>query len=334
MRIVTVYPNWANVGGAQNVAFRLAVSLNSNEGTEPLVLCEAPERVIDYYLRDGVKYQRVGLSAFLRLEQEDVVLSHDRKWTTLFVFWNAVFRRKLRIIHIAHSVFHNKRLWTCFPPEIVAVSTGVKENLVNYFRCNPNRIKVIHNGLLDAAGGFTAHRDLMKEHQIRILFAGRVCPVKQQLKFVEHLSTHLPEHIQVYFAGDGEDLPTLRQRTQNLSQFHVLGRVNLYEVLPQYDYVCLFSEKEGLPLTLIEGCMFSKPLITNGLASVCDVNHDGVNGFVFPTWSDLVKGLSFISQADSEAYQRLSRASRQIYEVHFTEERMLADYERLIQNQR
>lgn len=50
---------------------------------------------------------------------------------------------------MAHNTFNDFRWFCWFPENIIAVSNGVKENLVNYFRLPENRITVIFNGIKD-----------------------------------------------------------------------------------------------------------------------------------------------------------------------------------------
>lgn len=327
-RIVTLYPNWENIGGAQNIAYKLALHLNEIRGARPLILCDSPDKVIDFYRNGSCDFQAFSLRAIVSLNSDDIILSHHRKLTSFVLTVCRILHKRNRIIHCAHNVFNDKRFFTCLPSEIIAVSSGVKENLVDYFRCKPEQVTVIFNGIKDAAQGFTPPRK--PDGTIRILMAGRLCAVKRQLQLVMSLKDVLTPSTHIYFAGDGKDLPALQAATVGLPQFHVLGNINMNENLPNYDYVLLFSEKEGLGLTLIEGCMFSKPLISNDLTSVCDVNHDGVNGFTYHSWEELATGLAQLPAPGSDRYLEMAIAARNIYEAYFTEDKMLSAYNEYI----
>ena len=159
---------------------------------------------------------------------------------------------------------------------------------------------------------------------------GRICPVKQQVELVRRTKGKLPHGIHFYFAGMGEDENLLRKEIACSTQYHYVGFLNIMENLEKYDYVCLFSQKEGLPLSLIEGLMFGKPLLTNMLPAVLDVNVPGETGFAFPDFEALVNGLGQLPKPGDSEYARLSRSARKRYEEIFTEERMIENYRHVI----
>lgn len=242
-----------------------------------------------------------------------------------------VMGRRLRVVHVAHNTFTDLKRQSLFPDTIIAVSHGVKENLVSYFGVPEERVHVIYNGVDDAYDPQTAV-SRMRDGIIRVLLPGRVCPVKQQLKIVEACMGRLSAHVHIDFAGEGEDLPRLRQLTSGSRQFHCLGLVDLKNYLPHYDYVMLFSQKEGLPLSLIRGGVFCKPQITNNLSVLREINEDKVTGFVFADFDSLVDGLNHLPDPDSEEYCRLAANARAKYERMFTVDRMITAYKQLLSN--
>lgn len=165
---------------------------------------------------------------------------------------------------------------------------------------------------------------------ICILLPGRICAVKQQVKIVEYCKGKLAPHIQIDFASVGDDRERLKQAIKDSSQFHYWGFVSMKDCLSHYDYVLLFSEKEGLRSSLIEGRMFCKPLITNDIHAVLDVNEDKKTGFVYPTFEKLLEGLNQLLLSGSEEYKSLSANTRKKYVQNFTEERMIAAYKELL----
>lgn len=322
MQVISVYPNFTNKGGAQNVTVQLAKALNEHE--TPIILIKKCTKVVSEY-EQKVKFMELTWRNVRKLAKENVIfLSHHRKCTTLLMLYKIVLGKKLHVVHVAHSTFENLKYLSLFPQKIIAISNGVKENLEQYFGISPQRIHVIYNGVKD-------QYDVNKvvdntSGKIRILLPGRICALKQQVKIVEYCKGKLSPHIQIDFAGDGDERERLKQAIKDSSQFHYLGFVSMKDCLPRYDYVLLFSEKEGLGLSLIEGCMFGKPLITNDVPAVLDVNEDKKTGFVYPTFEKLVEGLNQLPLPGSEEYKWLSANARKKYEHRFTEERMIAAY--------
>lgn len=326
IKIVSVYPNFANRGGAQDVTLQLAERLN--EGTVPVVLVETrfADIVSDY--REKARFVLFSWKAVRSLADENTVfLSHHRKSTLLLMFFNLLFRKKLHVIHVAHSTFSNLK-WLCFfSKRVIAVSNGVKENLMDYFCLPEERITVIFNGIKDYRNCLN---NKTENKEIHILLPGRICPVKQQVEIVRQTRGKLVSHLHVYFAGTGEDVELLKKEIENEVQYHYVGFLDMAKNLNRYDYICLFSQKEGLPLSLIEGCMFGKPLITNKLPAVLDVNKADETGFVFSDLASLAEGLNDLPMPDSEEYKRLARNARYRYEEMFTEEKMITQYQQII----
>lgn len=326
IRVISVYPNFANKGGAQDVTIRLAERLN--EDSRPIVLTETSlaDIVPDYQRR--ARFVPFGWKIVRELANADTIfLSHHRKSTSLLMFFSLMLGKKLHIVHVAHNTFSTLRWFCFFPKTVVAVSNGVKENLVEYFHVPDKHVSVIFNGIKD----FRNDRNIKANtSEIHILLPGRICSVKQQVEIVRQTKGKLAAYIHIFFAGVGEDVELLEKEIENESQFHYIGFIDMNENLNRYDYVCLFSQNEGLGLSLIEGLMFGKPLITNSLPAVLDVNKAGETGFVFPDFASLVEGINGLPRPDSEEYRRLSLNARLKYEGVFMEEKMIAKYKEII----
>ena len=324
-KVVSVYPNFANRGGAQNVVMQLATQLNTDT---PIVLTDTPYAQIPAPYAKAAQFDRFGIRTVWHLaDNHTIFISHHRKTTTKLLLLQLLLLRRLRVIHVAHSVFDNLR-WCClFPKEVVAVSQSVKGNLMAYFRVPEKNIRVIYNGIPDCSD---ASPLLQADTTIRILHAGKICPLKQQILLAKALHGKLPPHVQLHFAGSGPDEARLGEVIATDRQMQYLGHVEMEEVLKHYDYVLLFSEKEGLPLTLIEACRQGMPMITNDIPAVCEINEDGRTGFVFSDFASLAAGLTHLPQRDSTAYAAMAKAAREKYERLFREEDMIAQYQDII----
>ena len=109
-----------------------------------------------------------------------------------------------------------------------------------------------------------------------------------------------------------------------------LKKVN-HKPCSRYEF-CLFSKNEGLGMSLIEGCMFYKPLITNNIKAVLEVNKPGFNGFVAHNFNELSDVLNNLPDRDSDEYKKLAGNARKIYEKYFTSDIMLKKYRAIIKN--
>lgn len=326
MRVITIYPNFKNRGGAQGVALQLAKGLNDKD--IPIVLTKTPEQHIISDYKDGVHFESFSFNSVRKYCNIDTVfLSHHRKYTSVLLFFNIFLRKRLNIVHVVHSTFSNLKFLSFFPKKVIAVSNGVRKNLIEYFSLSPQNVKVIFNGIKD----MRVDQPLRAEDgKIKILLPARICAVKQQVDLVLRTKRKLLSHIHIYFAGVGEDMENLQNVINNEGQYHYLGYISLEDEIHKYDYICLFSQKEGLPLSLIEGCMFGKPLITNDISSVLDVNEPNETGFVYSDFDSLIEGLNNLPYHNTNEYTRLSENARKRYEDYFTEEKMIARYREVI----
>lgn len=325
--IVTVYPRFVNKGGAQDMAISIAKGLSTSE--KPIIMYDNPV-IRDDYRSQEIDFVKMTISNIRKFHKKKAIfLSHHRKTTTylklISLFW---FGNKLKIVHVAHNTFNTLRHLTLFPQNIVAVSKTVKDNLVDYFKIPPERVSVIYNGIIDTF--HPTSNVISNNKEIKILFIGRIEPVKRQIQFFEKTKGKINPKIKIYFAGVGSDYEKFKQFTKDSNQYIALGLIDIHTELYTYDYVCLFSEKEGLPLSLIEGCMFAKPLLTNSIPSSLEINHKDYNGLVGNTWEDIINMLNSLPDLAVETYLKLSTHSRDLFEKEFDYNVMICKYKDLL----
>lgn len=325
MKVVTVYSRFFRCGGAENVALQLATQLNEDK---PVVLCTTPlDQVAEEY-REKACFEHFDLTHVRKYAGPNVVfLSHDRKLSLFLWLYQKLLVRNLHFVHVAHSTFENLRLVSRFPKHIVAVSQAVKANLVEFFHLPQEHIAVIYNGLQDKS----LHPFSPEEQRdtIRILLPARICKLKRQVALTHALKDALPSHVHLYFAGAGEDvqeLEELQRAIEGHNQIHYLGLIDIHENITRFNYILLFSEKEGLGLSLVEACMYGLPMITNDIPAVLEINKQGETGFVYSHLGQLTEGIKSLPFPGSPDYQRMSRNARQTYEQKFKEETMLSAY--------
>lgn len=328
MRLITVYTSFANKGGAEDVALSLALGLSGDE--KPIVL-HLGSFVFHNYASLGIDYKKFSLKNIQKYHKAgNIFISHHRKTTTyLRLISILLFRNKLRIIHIAHNTFTSLKYFTLFPSHNIAVSECVKKNMIEYFKVPSNRIEVVYNGLIDRLQSNNNYVSI-NEDTTNILFLGRIDPIKRQVEFAKYAKNKLNDNIRIYFAGIGEDFNALKVVIKNDPHFNILGLLNTYENLHKFDYVCLFSEKEGLPLSLIEGEMFGKPLITNDISPCLEINQNGKTGFVNHSWGEIIDCINSLPFRNSNEYRNLSSNARKYFEDKFKYEIMIEKYKNYI----
>lgn len=327
-QIVSVYPNFGNKGGAQNVTLQLAHRL-TNEAF-PIVLTRTPSERMAQDYKGQACYKKLSLRTVLLFGIKDTLfISHDRKSTLFLMLVKRTIAPRLRVLHVAHSVYDNLGWATILPNKIIAVSEAVRRNLTDYFHIDSNRVRVIYNGIQDCG---MKHSLYDKCEIINILFAAKVYPLKQQVAFARYAKGRIPNHIHFYFAGTGTDADALQTIIKGCGNMHYLGHIDIKANIGRFNYTFLFSQREGLPLTLIESCMYGLPMITNDLPAVTEVNTDNMTGFVYHDFESLVNGLTRLPFPDSDEYKTLSTNARKRYEALFTDERMVEAYKAVVNN--
>ena len=92
------------------------------------------------------------------------------------------------------------------------------------------------------------------------------------------------------------------------------------------------SYNEGLPISILEAASYGMPIVSTDVGDISSVVKDGVNGaLITPGDIDgLVNGI--LSVSSPEAFQRMSRNSRQIIEDSFSIESFYMKLKKLYQN--
>jgi glycosyltransferase involved in cell wall biosynthesis len=334
MKVFNVYRGFTEYGGAEAVVLTIHNSLKERNYESYVGGPDDLSKLHPGYHLHSREYVRLTLQN-VRLLEGAVVLSHHRKMTAFLYLAKMLMGVRFRLIHVSHNEFHTLKNFTLLPKEVIAVSNRVKENLASYFKVKPERIKVIYNGLADVSPAASDQPPAARETTpgtIRVLYSGRITKVKRQAEVVQKLDGKLDARIQIHFAGTGEEFDVLKNLTKDSKTFKPLGFVSIKDTLPAYDYVMLFSTNEGLPLTLIEGCMFGKPLICNDVGGNLEILQDGFNGLAANSYDDLIGVLNNLPPPSSEAYQQLSSNARRVFEQKFRKERMINEYAGVINN--
>lgn len=250
--------------------------------------------------------------------RHSVVFVHERKFLALFWLINHLLFLKITVVYVHHSMLYGHRILTILPRHIVAISDPGIHNLTEYFHAPIGHIHKIYNCVEDRKELRRTVRQ--RDGFIRILYPARINSLKRQLTIVEKLRGKIDARIQIDFAGIGplyEELKNCLRRDDN--QFHSIGFVDdIPARMLEYDYVMLFSKHEGLPISLIEATMTGTPIICNDVGGNVEIGHVGENAFVADDWDTLIETLNSLPELPAKEYEKMCRASRAIYEKHFT----------------
>lgn len=183
---------------------------------------------------------------------------------------------------------------------IVAISDRQKHELCEDHKvCKANKTHVIPLGfdLQPFHDKREAEREAKRKQlgldseTVAIAIIGRFAPIKNHDLFFDAMeivlaSTNKP--IQLFVVGDGAERETIEKRAAKLNMQYpdVVQLTSWITDIAAFnaaiDLICLTSNNEGTPVSLIEAQAACIPLISTDVGGVRDVVQDGDTGFVVP----------------------------------------------------
>jgi len=310
-------------GGAQKVLMDLHESLKLSYNAKVLGL-EKFENLHPKYNIQASEYKRLTNPFYLN---NKILIVHSRNVMAFIILLKYAFFLNTKILYVSHNVYYTLNWASFFPKDIISISEKVTENLINYFHLKKRNINLIYNGIKDEG----AHNPVPSPaplNDIIILYPARLNAVKRQLEIIDKLSGKLLTQIKIHFAGTGPDYDELVIKCKDSQNFKALGFIdNMQNVIINSDYLMLYSIQEGLPIALIEGTMYGKPILINDVGGNTEIGVPGFNGILLSDdWSNLAQTLNDLTSITAEKYSAMSVNSRKRYEEMFTYDTMVANY--------
>ena len=142
------------------------------------------------------------------------------------------------------------------------------------------------------------------------------------------------EQFETTLVGDGELEAQLRQAARDLGlqnvQFH--GRADgpeLRELYRNADVFVLPSEREGMPLVLLEALAMGLPIVATDIPGNRDLVSDRQNGLLVPLGDAAALRQALLSvTTDPERYRRMSETSRRLAE-RYSWQAVSAEFEQI-----
>jgi glycosyltransferase involved in cell wall biosynthesis len=138
----------------------------------------------------------------------------------------------------------------------------------------------------------------IKEDEIAIAIIGRITKIKNHTFFLDVVEKLLVENsslkIKVFIVGDGDLTATISQRAQNLVKKFgekIIMTSWIFDIAsfnPGMDIICLTSDNEGTPVSLIEAQASGVPIVTTDVGGIRDIVADNTTGYIVPK-NDLIQ---------------------------------------------
>jgi glycosyltransferase involved in cell wall biosynthesis len=294
------------VGGVPDEGETDSLHILEKYGVTPVII---PELQRDpNFISDRKAYRK--LRQIIREFKPDIVHTHASKAGLLGR--KAAHAEGVKIIvhtfhgHVFHSYFGAlktgliKRIERNLAKKttgIVAISELQKRELVEIHAIAPeDKFKVIPLGfdLSEFTQDNTDVRRIVRnkfgvrEDEVAVAIVGRLAPIKNHLFFLDVIEALLKteQNIKVFIVGDGSERETISQRVNELNSVFD-NRITMTSWILDIaafnkgmDIICLTSNNEGTPVSLIEAQASGLPVISTDVGGVHDVVMDGKSGFV------------------------------------------------------
>ncbi len=197
---------------------------------------------------------------------------------------------------------------------VVVFTDEQRSAVASKYGIDPARIAVIPNGV-DETFFYAGQRVLHPKP--RLLFVGRLS-VQKNLPLLFRALEGVSEQFETTLVGDGELEAELKEavsdlRLQNV-RFH--GRADgaeLRELYRNADVFVLPSEREGMPLVLLEALAMGLPIVATDIPGNRDVVVHGQNGLLVPLGDPSALRQALLSMTgDQDGYRRMSETSRRL----------------------
>jgi glycosyltransferase involved in cell wall biosynthesis len=205
---------------------------------------------------------------------------------------------------------------------IITVSEADHRLTLRYKITDAKRVTVVHNGIED-----TPHRlESSLGDEVRLVMVARFAPPKDHELLLRAIK-NLQGSWRLLLIGDGP----LRAQAERLAidlgvadRVEFLGsRPDVPELLAGSDVFVLASNKEGLPISILEGMRAGLPVVASDVGGIPETVRDGENGFLVPRTDPVALRTALQKLIDDPALrQRFGQASRKRFERDFTAQRM------------
>lgn len=331
---------------------------------EPIIVTLNYEGSYEKYLREDLrlvkletKRLRSAIAPFRDLIKEErphIVFSTIPNYNTIAILSRLLSKTKAKSVvreaaYLGGGMKENVKLFLYgrlyrFTSGIVALSKGVKENIVKRYRVSDKKIRVIYNPIdLQEIESQMLKKDLPKEHEALfegprkvIVTAGRLVKEKDQatlIKAFAKTNEKIPSRLLIL--GDGqlrEQLATLARELNVANHVHFLGfQQNPYAYFHRADVFALSSTTEGFGHVLVEALATETLVVsTDCKPGSTEVLQDGKYGWVSPVGDEqqmadhLKKALSIV---EDERQKQIAAGKKWV--ESFSAERIVKQYEDL-----
>jgi glycosyltransferase involved in cell wall biosynthesis len=329
-------------------------------GVKPILIPELKRN--PNFLSDRKALKKI--KAIIREFQPDIVHTHAAKAGALGR--KAAFDCKVPVIvhtfhgHVLHSYFGKikseifrrieKRL-ASQSTGIIAISQQQKNELSERFHIAPkNKIEVIQLGFdlnpfqedIQKKRIETRKEHNLEDNQIAVAIIGRLAPIKNHNLFLEAIEiakSKSTKRIVFFIVGDGEERTNIENQISKIKdrqQIDIRMTSWIHDIKTfnaGMDIICLTSNNEGTPVSLIEAQACNIPIITTDVGGVRDIVKNNETGYIVPkNNAEIFAEKLLLLIEDEKNRKKLSQNGWSFVKDNFHYTRLVKDMESYYEN--
>lgn len=342
------------IGGLPEKGESDSLHILEEYGVEPILLPEMKRKPNFFSDRKALKRIKEIISEF----KPDIVHTHASKAGALGR--KAALDMKVPVIvhtfhgHVFHSYFGKVKteLYKFIERKLAEKSTGIiaisdlqKKELVNTYKiATENKVNVIPLGfdLQKFNQNLPEKRKNIREKfqigqdQVAVAIIGRLAPIKNHalfLEVVDLLQVQTEKKLVFFIVGDGELREEIAQKATELSKKGVDIRMtswikDINEFNAGMDIICLSSNNEGTPVSIIEAQACQIPVVSTNVGGVQNVMIDNETGYIVPKNNARIFADRLLVLIENEALRNeMGQNGWSFVEERFHFERLVKDME-------
>ncbi|MCI8946955.1 MAG: glycosyltransferase [Lachnospiraceae bacterium] len=154
--------------------------------------------------------------------------------------------------------------------KIVAISDITTQSIYDLFPEHREKIRTIYNGIdIDKVREKSSENTEVCLQKPAILSVGRLETRKNPLRLLNIFEKiyHKNSKVHLYYLGYGDlesDILYIANEKGLTNNVHLLGYYqNPFPIMAQCNVICMFSDYEGFPMSLLEGVALGKPFVSS-----------------------------------------------------------------------
>jgi glycosyltransferase involved in cell wall biosynthesis len=287
------------IGGAEKVVLTLSTGFYTKGYSIDIIICDD---IISFPIPDYINIYKLHFKkstfAYRKYSQKlhhlVDTLSHQHENGYELILVNLQKSTRLMnkyqhksIFHIIHSnfsqsalkkdkaiknFFRKKKLQNIYNGlNLIAVSKGIEEDLINTIHLRPNTIQTIYNPIDNELISKLSEEKLTIQEDEYIIHVGRFAKVKRHDILLKAFAKIQYPNLKLLLIGDGEEKENIQNliKQLNLSERVVLTGFlhNPYPLIKNAKLLVLSSEYEGFGNTLVESLVLNTPVISTNCKS-------------------------------------------------------------------